>query len=271
MDNVLGSSTNPTLPYGATATAEHDEMIRTVHRLHPRLATDCGGARPHPRRDDGRRVRAARPWRDRHHHLRRAGYGPDRRDGPAHLATRAPDEGGPEGDGERNDNERVLRYIAKLTINPAVAHGIAHDVGSLEPGKLADIVLWRPAFFGAKPQLVIKGGFGAWGPLGSGSGSTRLGEPLVYNAQFGGVGGRAGGAFDHLHERGRSRAGGRTLAGPSRGRPRMPRPQEVGHGTQRRPAGVHVDPLACRVLVDGLPVELEPAQQLPLNRAYFLT
>ena len=67
------------------------------------------------------------------------------------------------GGGERNDNERILRYIAKLTINPALAHGIAHDVGSLEPGKLADIVLWRPAFFGAKPQLVIKGGFGAWG------------------------------------------------------------------------------------------------------------
>ena len=65
------------------------------------------------------------------------------------------------GDAE-NDNRRILRYLAKLTINPAIAHGIAYDVGSLEPGKLADIVLWRPAFFGAKPQLVLKSGFGAW-------------------------------------------------------------------------------------------------------------
>ena len=89
----------------------------------------------------------------------------------------------------RHDNERVLRYAAKLAINPALAHGIAHEVGSLEPGKRADIVLWRPAFFGAKPQLVLKSGFAAWGPLGSGSGSTRIGEPLVHGGYWGALGG----------------------------------------------------------------------------------
>src|SRR5262249_23578446 len=89
------------------------------------------------------------------------------------------------GDGP-NDNARILRYLAKLTVHPALVHGIAHDVGTVAPGKLADIVLWRPAFFGAKPQAVLKGGFAAYGPLGSGSASTRLGEPLVYAAQFGG-------------------------------------------------------------------------------------
>ena len=80
----------------------------------------------------------------------------------AHVMKRAA------GEETRNDNERVLRYVAKLTINPALTHGIAHEVGSLEPGKLADVVLWRPAFFGAKPQLVLKAGFGAWAALGSG-------------------------------------------------------------------------------------------------------
>src|SRR5712692_3619699 len=189
VENVLPSSTNPTVPYGATATAEHEEMIRTVHRLHPRFATDLAAARDRVR---GWTMAAESVLHDLGAisimssdslGMGRIGETFRRTWQLAHLMKEA------RGGGERNDNERILRYIAKLTINPAIAHGIAHDVGSLEPGKLADIVLWRPAFFGAKPQLVIKGGFSAWGPLGSGSGSTRLGEPLVYNVQFGGAGG----------------------------------------------------------------------------------
>ena len=271
VENVLPSSTNPTIPYGATATAEHEEMIRTVHRLHPRFATDLAAARDRVR---GWTMAAESVLHDLGAisimssdalGMGRIGETFRRTWQLAHQMKEA------RGGGERNDNERILRYIAKLTINPAVAHGIAHDVGSLEPGKLADIVLWRPAFFGAKPQLVIKGGFGAWGPLGSGSGSTRLGEPLVYNAQFGGVGG-APAALSTVYT---SAAGAERVAG------RWPGRVEVVRGCRSlkksamvrndaRPV-VHVDPLGCRVLVDGLPVELEPAQQLPLNRAYFLT
>ena len=82
----------------------------------------------------------------------------------------------------------MLRYLAKITINPAIAQGISHDVGSLEPGKLADIVLWRPEFFGVKPQMVVKGGFVAWGPVGSGNDSTRLGQPQIYRPMFGSYG-----------------------------------------------------------------------------------
>jgi urease alpha subunit len=87
-----------------------------------------------------------------------------------------------------DDNERVLRYLAKLTINPAVAHGLAHEVGSVEVGKLADIVLWDPAWFGAKPTLVLKAGVPAWGATGDPNAAIDTAEPLVFGPQFGGCG-----------------------------------------------------------------------------------
>src|SRR5690606_23564360 len=90
--------------------------------------------------------------------------------------------------GEGDDNERILRYIAKYTLNPAIAHGLDHEVGSLEPGKLADIVLWHPAFFGVKPTAIIKGGFVAAAQVGDGDGSTRASQPLVYRPMWGGLG-----------------------------------------------------------------------------------
>src|SRR5262249_22194654 len=87
-----------------------------------------------------------------------------------------------------HDNPRILQYLAKCTINPARAHGIARWVGSLEPGKIADIVLWRPGVFGVKPELVIKGGSAAWGALGDGNASIPQSEPIVYGPHWGGQG-----------------------------------------------------------------------------------
>jgi urease subunit alpha len=143
-------------------------------------------------------------------------------------------------------------------------------VGTLEPGKLADVVLWRPAFFGAKPQVVIKGGFSAWGPLGSGSGSTRLGEPLVYGPQYGGVG-AAPSTLATVYT---------SAVGKERVSRRWPGRVDIVHGCRslRKSALVRngacpkvvVDPVVKQVLVDGGPVELEAATMLPLNRAYFL-
>src|SRR6204780_3313270 len=92
-------------------------------------------------------------------------------------------------DSARNDNFRVRRYVAKYTINPAIAHGIAHEVGSIEPGKLADLVLWKPAMFGVKPEMVIKGGFIAWSVMGDANASIPTPQPVLYRPMFGSFGG----------------------------------------------------------------------------------
>src|SRR5207247_5898297 len=92
-------------------------------------------------------------------------------------------------DSARNDNFRVRRYVAKYTINPAVTHGIAHEVGSIEPGKLADLVLWKPAMFGVKPEMVIKGGFIAWSVMGDANASIPTPQPVLYRPMFGSFGG----------------------------------------------------------------------------------
>ena len=94
----------------------------------------------------------------------------------------------PEDVGSSNDNERVKRYIAKLTINPAIIYGISHEIGSLEPGKLADIVLWEPKFFGIKPEVVFKGGFPAWSVMGESNASLMTCQPLTYRPQWGAFG-----------------------------------------------------------------------------------
>jgi urease subunit alpha len=270
-DNVLPSSTDPTVPYGATAVAEHEEMIRTVHRLHARFENDLAAARGRVR---GWTMAAESVLHDLgaismmssdSMGMGRIGEVTRRTWQLAHVMKQA--TGGSGG----SDNERILRYVAKVTINPALTHGIAHEVGTLEPGKLADVVLWRPAYFGAKPQLVLKGGFATFAPLGSGSGSTRIGEPLVYGPMFGGI----GAAPPELAtvftsgvgaERVRGRWPGRV--GTVRGSRTVRKRDLVRNGAT---PDVRVDPEAERVYVDGTPVELEPAAELPLNRAYFLT
>src|ERR671912_1375658 len=88
------------------------------------------------------------------------------------------------GDPERHDNARIKRYVAKYTINPAIAHGLAHEVGSVEPGKLADLVVWNPAFFGAKPELVLKGGMIAWAAMGDPNASIPTPQPVRYRPMF---------------------------------------------------------------------------------------
>ena len=170
-----------------------------------------------------------------------------------------------------NDNERILRYLAKLTINPALTHGIAHDVGSLEPGKTADIVLWRPPFFGVKPQLILKAGFAAWGALGSASASTRIGEPVIER----GFWGATGSAPAQLATVYTSGIGEEAVASSWPGRvSRVSRCRAlrkhdmVANGAT--PA-VEVNPQEQAVLVDGAPVHVEPVAELPLNRAYLLS
>ncbi|MBB4942417.1 urease subunit alpha [Streptosporangium album] len=269
--NVIGSSTNPTLPFGRDAVAEHHGMIVSVHGLRPELPGDAALARD--------RIRAGTMGaEDVLHDLGVIGITSSDAQGMGRAGetvrrtfAMAGKMKGERGAPERNDNDRVLRYLAKLTINPAVAHGLSHEVGSLEPGKLADIVLWRPDHFGAKPQLVLKAGFPAYGVTGDPNASTDTCEPLVLGPQFGAYGATAAdlsvafvsgaaadAANDHMTTR-RRRVGVRGTRGIG--------PADLILNS--RLGSVQVDP-SGQVTLDGDPVRSAPADSVSLSRLYFL-
>ena len=168
------------------------------------------------------------------------------------------------------DNFRALRYLAKYTINPAITHGIAHIVGSLEVGKLADLVVFKPAFFGVKPELVLKGGFIALANMGDPNASIPTPQPTFYRPQFGSFG-RARPHEPDLRQRGRDERGDPApqRAAVRRG-PQVPEDRKAGHGPQRRPAPIEVDPETYTVKADGVHLTCEPAKVLPLAQRYFL-
>ncbi|POX52387.1 urease subunit alpha [Streptomyces sp. Ru71] len=271
--NVIGSSTNPTLPFGRDAVAEHYGMIVSVHDLKPDLPGDAAMARD--------RIRAGTMGaEDVLHDLGAIGITSSDAQGMGRagetvrrtfaMAGKMKAElGGPDTD---HDNERVLRYMAKLTINPAIAHGLAHEVGSLEVGKLADIVLWRPEYFGAKPQLVLKSGFPAYGVVGDPNAATDTCEPLVLGPQFGAFGATAAdisvafvaqAAVDQGHDTMPTRRRRVAVRG-TRG---------IGPADLRlnsRTGQVDVDQRTGLVTLDGEPLSSEPADSVSLNRLYFL-
>ena len=170
---------------------------------------------------------------------------------------------------------RVLRYLAKVTIEPAIAHGISEHVGSLAPGRLADVVLWKPAYFGVKPEFVFKSGFAAWAPLGEGNATVERAEPTRYHADWGGSGRAAAslsltfvsarGASDARLVR-RLAAGGRSVV-PVRGTRGLTR---ADLALNRSTAAIEIDTVEGRVTLAGRPLEVEPATDLPLNRRYWL-
>ncbi|MEU1052681.1 urease subunit alpha [Streptomyces sp. NPDC005876] len=270
--NVIGSSTNPTLPFGRDAVAEHYGMIVSVHDLKPDLPGDAAMARD--------RIRASTMGaEDVLHDLGAIGITSSDAQGMGRagetvrrtfaLAGKMKDRFGAP---EDHDNERVLRYIAKLTINPAIAHGLAHEVGSIEVGKLADIVLWRPEYFGAKPQLVLKSGFPAYGVTGDPNAATDTCEPLVLGPQFGAHGATPAEISVAFVAR----------AALDQGRDRMPtrRRRVAVRGTRgigpadllrnSRTGAVDVDQRTGLVTLDGEPVRCGPAESVSLNRLYFL-
>ncbi len=276
--NVIGSSTNPTLPFGRDALGEHFGMIVSAHGLKTDLPGDAALARD--------RIRAGTMGAEDVLHdlgvipitssdaqgMGRAGETVRRTFAvadkmKAELGAEHADLGG----SGRHDNDRVLRYVAKLTVNPAIAHGLAHEIGTLEVGKLADIVLWNPPQFGAKPYLVLKAGFPAYGVVGDPNASTDRCEPLVYGPQFGGhgataadlsvafvAGAAAQGAADRMPTRRRRVAvRGTRGIGPSA----MVRNSRTG--------AVRVSSGGL-VTLDGDPIESRPADTVPLSRLYFL-
>ena len=269
--HVIASSTNPTLPYGRDAVAEHFAMIFNVHALRPDLPSDADIVRA--------RVRAATMAAENVLHDRGVipitssdAQGMGRAGETVRRTFQLASVLKPVDDDSPHDNERVLRYLAKLTINPALAHGLSHEVGSLQPGRLADIALWFPSTFGAKPYLVLKSGLPAWGTVGDPNSVVDGAEPRQIAAQFGGIGGAAidsaviftnGAAVD---------AGADTF--PTRRRRVAVRGcRDVSLASMSRHRGsasVVVDPRGEGVELDGERLSMDPVERVPLSRLYFL-
>jgi urease subunit alpha len=176
-------------------------------------------------------------------------------------------------DRDDNDNDRVLRYLAKVTIEPAITHGAAEHVGTLAPGRMADIVLWKPAYFGVKPELVIKGGHAAWAPLGEGNATVERAEPTRYAPEWAGLGHGApsvsvlfvSGAADAGAVRRRLDTGRSIVA--VRGCRDLTR---ASLARNRATAAIEVDPVDGRVTLAGRILASEPVSEVPLSRRYFL-
>lgn len=274
--HVLTSSTTPTLPLTPGTVAALGPMTMTVHRGHQLLDSDSEIA--------ASRIREYGIAAENHLHdigginiinsdALGMGYVAEsvRRTWQlAHVQATLVGETGP----EVVNNARVLRYLAKLTVNPAVAHGIADYVGSLQPGRLADIVLWNPAWFGAAPELVVKSGFVAWGAVGSGSGSTRLTQPRRMAPLYGGLGGAparlaqifvAQACLDDSKARAALPAGHRyTACTGSRGLSH----QDMLLNTATPSVQIAQSPEPA--LVNGEPVDTHYARSLPLTRNHHL-
>jgi urease subunit alpha len=172
-----------------------------------------------------------------------------------------------------NDNERIKRYIAKYTINPAIAHGIAHEVGSIESGKLADLVLWKPAFFGTKPATIIKGGMIAAAPMGDPNASIPTPQPVHYRSMFGAMG-KANNNTSMLFLSAAAvdagipkQLGLQSLIGTVKGCRNVTKKDMVRNSYQPK---IEVDSQTYEVRADGQLLVCEPATELPMAQRYFL-
>lgn len=275
-EHILTSSTTPTLPLTPATIGELHPMTMTVHRGHPHLDSDHAIAASRIRE----RAIAAE---NRLHDLGAIsiinsdalGMGRiaevSRRTWQlAHVQAALAGQTGP----QTPANDRVLRYLAKLTLNPAIAHGISDHVGSLRPGRLADIVLWHPAWFGAVPELVVKSGFVAWGTLGSGSGSTRLTEPRVTGAYFGGLGG-APSQLSEIFVAAPCLESGQSRSGLPAGHRYSPITGSRGLGCadmlfNTSTPQIDIPDGTDPVLVDGTAVPITHADVVPLSRLHHL-
>ena len=283
--NVLPSSTNPTRPYTINTLDEHVDMLMVCHHLDASIAEDLAFAESRIRKEtiaaedilhdlgaismfssDSQAMGRVgevimRCWQTAHKMKQQRGklpaFGPD----------------GLVGDNDRHDNGRVKRYVAKLAINPAIAHGISHEVGSIEVGKWADIVLWKPAFFGVKPFIIMKGGFIAMAAMGDPNASIPTPQPVHYRPMFGAFGGALHrGSLSFVSQAGL--AGGigeryglhKTLSAVKNirgiGKRHMLHNDYAPH--------MDVDAQTYAVRADGQLLTCEPASVLPMAQRYFL-
>jgi urease subunit alpha len=288
LSNVLPSSTNPTRPYTINTVDEHLDMLMVCHHLDPSIPEDVAFAESRIRREtiaaedilhdlgafsmiasDSQAMGRVgeviiRTWQTAHKMKVQRG----------HLSPLALDGSGVGGEGNRqNDNFRIKRYIAKYTINPAISHGISHEVGSIEAGKLADLVLWQPAFFGVKPSLIIKGGLIASAPMGDPNASIPTPQPVHYRPMFGSFGSTAAANSMIFLPQAAVSAGVAGQLGLQKRVGTVMNTRTIGKADLKlndyQPV-MEVCPQTYQVRADGELLVCEPAVVLPMAQRYFL-
>lgn len=277
LPNVLPSSTNPTRPFTVNTLDEHLDMLMVCHHLNPYVPEDIAFAESRIRRES---IAAEDIFHDMgvlsmmssdSQAMGRVGEVPLRTWQTAHKMKMQ--RGSLSGDG-RADNNRVKRYIAKYTINPAIAHGLSHEVGSVEVGKLADLVLWEPAFFGVKPELVIKGGAIIYAMMGDPNGSIPTPQPVHGRMMFGAYGGAlAETCLTFVSQAaleddiGRKLGLRRHLSAVRNTRGGIGKRSMIHNNAMPH---IEVDPETYEVRADGVLLSCEPVEILPMAQRYFL-
>lgn len=276
--NVLPSSTNPTLPCGVNSVAELFDMIMVCHNLNPKIPSDVAFAESRVR---GETIVAESVLHDMgaismigsdSQAMGRVGETFLRAFQTADLMKRA--RGKLIEDDKENDNFRVLRYLAKVTLNPAIANGLSHAIGSISPGKVADLVLWEPAFFAAKPKLVVKGGMIVWANMGDPNASLPTPQPMYYRPMFGAM----GKAMPKTCISFVSRIAYDEGVGEKYGLERMVMPvrntRVLGKEHMVRNdflPKIDVNPQTFAVKVDGVHATVKPPKTIALNQLYFFS
>jgi urease subunit alpha len=275
--NVLPSSTNPTRPYTVNTIAEHLDMLMVCHHLNAQVPEDVAFAESRIRPEtiaaedilhdlgvlsmissDSQAMGrvgevVTRTWQTAHKMRVQRGQLPE--------------------DSSRNDNARAKRYVAKYTINPAIAHGMSHEIGSIEPGKLADLVIWRPAFFGVKPELIVKGGMIAWSAMGDPNASIPTPQPVLYRPMFGAFGAATAPLSLTFVSQAAVDAGIGARLGLRKQVVAVRACRNIGKAQMihnNAMPDLRVDPETYAVYADGEHLTCEPATVLPMAQRYFL-
>jgi urease subunit alpha len=275
--NALPSSTNPTRPYTVNTIDEHLDMLIVCHHLNPAIPEDVAFAESRIRaetiaaEDVLHDMGALSMYSSDSQAMGRCGEVVTRcwqtADKMKKMRGRLREEKGD------NDNYRCLRYLSKYTINPAITHGISDYIGSLEPGKIADIVLWDPAFFGVKPKMVFKGGFITWALMGEPNASLPTPEPVFYRPMFGAMGKAVKKTcFTFVSQAALDRRvpeelGLQKTCLPVRRCRNITKQSMVFNNAMPK---IEIDPETYEVVVDGVIATVEPAKKLALTQLYYL-
>jgi urease subunit alpha len=275
--NCLPSSTNPTMPFTVNTLDEHLDMLMVCHHLDPNIPEDVAFAESRIRaetiaaEDVLHDLGAISMMSSDSQAMGRIGEVVIRTWQTADKMKRQ--RGALPGERPNADNLRARRYVAKYTVNPAISHGIAHEVGSVEAGRLADLVIWHPAFFGVKPELVLKGGMIAWAAMGDPNASIPTPEPVIYRPMFGAYGRAIGETSVTFLSKAAYDSGVHHHLGLSRKAVAVSRCRGLSKSDMINNdylPKMHVDPDTYEVRADGELLTCEPSRELPMAQRYFL-